>query len=153
MLHALFLLIYLALFALLLSLLRLSGAAWPSHVSGLDFLLLCFATFRLTHLLTEERIARCIRAPFVVRKTITNPDGTRKEEEEPVGHGLRRVIGELLICPWCSGVWIATLLTFFHVLVPRTAHIFLLALATAAGAILIETIAKLFDRARASLGG
>ena len=56
-----------------------------------------------------------------------------------------------MTCPWCSGAWITTLPTFFHVLVPDVAHVYLLALSVAAGGILLLILAKLIDRARTRL--
>jgi hypothetical protein len=151
LLQGLFFLVYLGLFAILIYLMRWLGQTLVLHVSGLDFLLLCLATFRLTHIVNEEKVAQFIRAPFVTCKAVMQPDGGQTKEEKPFGSGIRRMIGELLLCPWCSGVWIATLLVFFHVLVPRVAHVFTLAFATAAGAVLLGTLAKLMHRIRQPL--
>jgi hypothetical protein len=137
-----------ALFALAMGALR---RPWPPAVPGMDLLLLCLATFRLTELVTEEKVARCLRAPFCERVAILKPDGTEAEEEVPAGRGLRRVAGELILCPWCTGVWIATLLTFAWLVSPPLARAIFLAFAVAAGGMIFQILAKLMDRQRQSL--
>lgn len=148
LLHGLFFFVYLSLFIVLLHLMNSLGNAPEMHTSGLDFLILCLATFRLTQIVTQEKVGQFIRAPFVTSEIVPGPGGALTEGEKPSGSGIRRVIGELLLCPWCSGVWIATLLVFFHVLVPRVAHIFTLVFATAAGAILFGILTKMMIRIR-----
>ncbi len=148
MFHAMFILVYLLLFALLLALLPPAVYGRALHVSSLDFVLLCLATYRLTQVVSEERIAKWLRSPFVECTVTIGIDGTPREEEVPYGSGFRRVAGELLLCPWCVSVWIATLLAFFHVLLPNVAHVFLLALAVAAGAMILQVGTKTIDRMR-----
>ena len=153
MIHAFFILGYVLLFLILVSLLPPATHDRALHVSALDFVLLCLATFRLTQVVCEERIARWIRAPFVQRRAVVGAGGTPAEEEVPWNSGLRRVAGELVLCPWCLSVWIATLLTFFHVLLPGIAHVFLLALAVAAGGMILQVGVKMMDRVRQDLSG
>jgi Protein of unknown function (DUF1360) len=45
------------------------------------------------------------------------------------GRGFRRADGELLVCPYCVGLWIASALTGVLILVPRLARWVSLALA------------------------
>lgn len=153
MIHAFFLLAYLVFFLLAFFGLRVSGYDFPHSIGGFDFLLLCLATFRLTALVNEDKVFHFARAPFVTEKCVTAADGTKTMEEKPAGRGVRRVIGELLLCPWCSGIWIATLLAFARMIFPDAASVLLLVLATAAGAILFQIVGKLMDRARESLKG
>jgi hypothetical protein len=147
-LYAVFSLTYLAAWGLFLLSMRLLDRTWPPPVSGIDLLLLCLATFRLTAMVTEEKVARCLRAPFCERIAITQSDGTPGEEEVPAGRGLRRVAGELILCPWCTGVWIATLLVFAWILLPTASRLVVLAFGVAAGGLLLEILAKLMERCR-----
>jgi hypothetical protein len=124
---------------------------WPQHVDGIDLLPLSLATFRLTEVVSEEKVARCLRAPFCEVRKVQGPDGSFTEEEVPAGRGLRRVIGELILCPWCAGIWIATFLTFLWVAMPMVARLFLVAFAAAAGGLLIQVLVKLMDRTRKAL--
>ncbi|HEU4754897.1 MAG TPA: DUF1360 domain-containing protein [Armatimonadota bacterium] len=151
MLHAVFLVTYLAFWALFLLLRHALGVSWPGTVSGMDLLLLSMATFRITEVITEEKIARFLRAPFCKKVLVTKPDGTQEEEEVPSGSGLRRVAGELILCPWCAGIWVGTLLTFAWVLFPSVARVVILAFAVAAGGLAFQIFTKLMDRGRKAL--
>ncbi len=149
--YTLFFYTYLALWAVFVLSMHRAGAVWPHAVSGMDVLLLCLATFRVTEVVTEEKVARCLRAPFCEIKRMGGPDGTEVQEEVPAGRGLRRGIGEMLLCPWCTSIWVATLLTFFWILAPSIARLVMIAFAAAAGGLLFEILAKLMDRTRKSL--
>ena len=150
MIHAFFLIGYLLLFLAAFFGLRASGYNFPHPISSFDFILLCLATFRLTLLVTEDKVFHFLRAPFVSEKRVKGPDGEETVEEKPCGRGVQRVIGELLLCPWCSGIWIATLLVFARMIFPDAAHLLLLVLSTAAGGILIQIGAKFVDQMRKS---
>jgi hypothetical protein len=150
-LHALFFITYIVLFSMLVLAARSLGRPIPPEFTGLDVVLLCLATFRLTEVITEEKVARFIRAPFCVRKKMIGADGKESFEEEPCGAGVRRVIGELVLCPWCTGIWIASTLTFLYVFTPDVARVVLLAFGVAAGGMLFQILAKLMDRVRTSI--
>src|SRR6476646_6987678 len=103
MLYTIFLLVYLGIWGLFLIGMHQFGFGWPQQVTGIDLLLLCLATFRLTEVVSEEKVARCLRAPFCELRKSEGLDGSFLEEEVPAGRGLRRMVGELLLCPWCTG--------------------------------------------------
>ncbi|MDD5197465.1 MAG: DUF1360 domain-containing protein [Candidatus Gracilibacteria bacterium] len=90
--NGIFTLLFLLLFGMLVFWLNLQGPL-PHRIEPFDFLLLSFATFRLIRLLTYDKITNFVRAYF----------GSKD-------HSLGRTIFELLICPWCSGIWSALLL-------------------------------------------
>jgi hypothetical protein len=150
-LYPLFMATYVGLWALFLLVRWALDRPWPDHVDAIDLLLLCLAVFRLTEIVTEEKVARFLRAPFckVVRRKL--PDGTEEEDEVPTDGGIRHVAGELLLCPWCAGVWIGTLLTFAWVLAPGFTRVVLVAFAVAAGGLIFQIFAKLMDRTRKSI--
>lgn len=149
--YSFFLAFYVGLWVLFLVLVRALGIPWPREVGAIDLLLLSLATFRLTEMITEEKVARTLRAPFCEQIVVTDPDGTEREEEVPAGEGLRRVCGELVLCPWCSGIWIATGLTFFWVLAPGPARLVMLAFGISAAGMIFQILTKLMDRTRNSL--
>jgi hypothetical protein len=151
MLHSVFLVTYLGLWVFFLLVMRGFAVPWPGVVNGLDLLLLCLATFRLTEVVTEEKVAQGLRAPFCEKVLVTRADGTQEEEEVPRGSGLRRVAGELILCPWCTGIWIATLLTFGWILFPGVVRVVLLAFGVAAGGLIFQIFAKWMDRSRKAL--
>lgn len=81
-----------------------------------DLLLVAFATQRLSRLVTKDRVTAAIRAPFTVYQ---GEGGPGEVEERARGHGLRRVVGELLVCPFCIAQWIATALCVGLLFAPR----------------------------------
>jgi hypothetical protein len=127
------------------------GRRWPAGIEGGDLLILCLATFRLTSVVSEEKVARCLRAPFCKKVRVEDEEGSVREEEVPYEDGFRRSMGELILCPWCTGIWIATALTFFWLLAPGLARVCALAFAVAAGGLLFQILAKLMDRTRESI--
>ena len=145
-LHGIFMVFYLLMFGFCLYLMDTLDIAFPESVSAFDFLLLCLATFRITELITADRITKFLRDPFVHREKVREPDGSEDVKVKPAGRGLKKFIGELIICPWCIGVWIGTVLTYFYLLAPGPARVFLLAVSAAAGGILIQLFAKLLDQ-------
>jgi hypothetical protein len=62
------------------------------------------ATHKLSRLIAKDRVTSFLRAPFV---RYVEPAGHGEVEEEPRGEGLRLAIGELLVCPYCLGQWLA----------------------------------------------
>ncbi|MFC6087913.1 DUF1360 domain-containing protein [Saccharothrix sp. BKS2] len=99
---------------------RRTGARLPDRVSAGDVLLLSVATHKASRLLTKSSITAALRAPFT---RFEEPAGVAEVNESVRGEGVRHAVGELVTCPFCSGVWIATALTAGHVLAPRATRI------------------------------
>jgi hypothetical protein len=102
-------------FAVFLVVAKRSGRPLPERISPGDILLLGLATFKMSRLLTKEKVTGVLRAPFAVYHGTT---GEGELSEEPRGEGMQRAIGELLTCPFCLGTWIAALLAYGLVLSP-----------------------------------
>lgn len=79
-----------------------SGRELPDRIEGRDLLLLTVASHKLARLLSKDRITSPIRAPFTVPQ---GEGGPGEVEEKSRGRGLRRAIGQLLLCPYCLGMW------------------------------------------------
>jgi hypothetical protein len=91
----------------------------PTGLAARDVILLGVATHKLSRLLAKSKPAAALRAPF------TEPEGkvaAGEVEERARGSGLRRAVGELLTCPFCVGLWIATALNYGLVLWPALTH-------------------------------
>jgi hypothetical protein len=99
----------------------------PERSSISDVVLLGVATHKFSRLLTKDRVTSVLRAPFV---RYQHDAGPGEVEEEPRGEGARRAIGELVVCPYCIGVWVATALGFGLAWQPRRTR-FLLNVGTA----------------------
>ena len=94
-----------ALVALGVLLLRRSGRALPESYPVSDVLLAGAATHKLARLIGKDKVTSFVRAPFTEYQ---GKGGPSEVEETPRGSGLRYAVGELLVCPYCLGLWIST---------------------------------------------
>jgi hypothetical protein len=69
-----------------------------------DVALLGTATHKLSRLVSKQKVAAPLRAPFT---ELEGRAGPSEVDERPRGTGLRRALGELLLCPYCLDQWIA----------------------------------------------
>jgi Protein of unknown function (DUF1360) len=76
----------------------------PSRPHFDDIILAGVATHKLARIVTRDRATAPIRAPFT-QYVASLGHGEVKETSR--GRGLRRAIGDLLTCPFCTGPWIA----------------------------------------------
>ena len=107
-------------FALFLLAARLTGRSIPERLDVKDIALLGMATHKLSLLGSQDAIMSPLRAPFTELEEKESP---KKVDEKPRGEGLRRSVGELLTCQFCLSVWVASLLTYGLVLVPRVTRL------------------------------
>ncbi|HKG38082.1 MAG TPA: DUF1360 domain-containing protein [Conexibacter sp.] len=98
-----------------------SGRTLPERVDARDLALLAVATHKGSRLLGKARIMSAVRAPFTRFQEDGGPD---EVEEAARGRGLRRVIGELVICPYCLSMWFATLFAAGLLVAPRATRWF-----------------------------
>jgi hypothetical protein len=87
-----------------LAALERSGRPVPDRVATGDIVLLGVATHKLTRLIGKDRVTSFLRAPFA---RYQEGAGHGEVEEAAKGTGLRKALGELLICPYCLGQWVA----------------------------------------------
>ena len=74
----------------------------PERISPEDVLLIGTASHKLSRLVAKDKITAFVRAPFTEYQ---GRGGPAEVEERARGEGVRRAIGELLICPYCLGLW------------------------------------------------
>ena len=94
-----------------------SGQGLPERYEALDLATVGLATHKTSRLISKQKVTAPLRAPF------TEPEemqGFGEIAEKPVGSGLRRTVGELLACPYCLDMWLATAYTAGLVAAPRT---------------------------------
>ena len=99
---------------------RRAGVQPPERVAAGDLALLGVATYKLSRLITRDRVTSTLRAPFT---RFQDDAGPGEVDEAARGRGLRRAVGELLVCPFCIGMWISTAFVAALVAVPRTARL------------------------------
>lgn len=92
------------------------GHELPERFNAADLLLIGVATHKISRLVTKDRVTAFVRAPFT---RFQRASGHGEVEEEAYGDGLRRATGELLVCPYCIAMWVATGLTIGLVGAPR----------------------------------
>jgi hypothetical protein len=108
------------------------------HVDWFDLVILILASFRLTHLIVFDQITAFIRKPFISVIVVENESGEWEERIEIKGTGLRRFIGTLLSCYWCSGIWCSLAVVIIYFYFPVSFPIFLV-LAVSGAAAVIES--------------
>ena len=79
-----------------------SGRELPARVEAGDIVLIGTASYKLSRLISKKKITAFVRAPFT---ELEGRGGPAELEERPRGSGLRRAFGELLVCPYCLGLW------------------------------------------------
>ena len=108
---------FVAAFAAFLFARRRSGAGLPERIDSRDLALLSGASFKLGRLIAKEKVSAPIRAPFTEYQGKAEAPG--EVDERPRGSGLQAALGELLTCPYCLGMWVASALTVGLVTAPR----------------------------------
>ena len=110
------------------------------------FFLIGLASFRLTRLFVYDKITEFIRNPFLREITEIDESGQEIIYTVPEEKGIRRFMGELLSCHWCTGVWVSAFLVCFYLLYPSVAFVFILIFSISALGSGIETyIQKLIN--------
>jgi hypothetical protein len=89
----------------------------PERIEAGDIALLGVGTHKLSRLLAKDRVTSFLRAPFT---RYEESGGPGEVEETARGTGLRRATGELLVCPNCLGLWVASGFTLSFLFAPRT---------------------------------
>jgi hypothetical protein len=95
---------------------RRSGRELPERIDARDFLLLTVASHKAARLVTKDRVTSAVRAPFT---RFQDDAGPGEVDEAARGRGLQRAIGELLVCPYCLGMWTSAGLTGLLLIFPR----------------------------------
>ncbi|WP_096199080.1 DUF1360 domain-containing protein [Bacillus sp. FJAT-45350] len=108
--------------------------------SYLELIIIILACFRLTRLLVFDTITEFLRKPFHQLIEEEQPDGSVETFLQIKGTGLRKWLGELLSCYWCTGIWCSIFLCggyflYFSYFMPA-----MVILAVAGAAAIIESI-------------
>jgi len=123
----------------LAALVKVSGSQLPERVGWGDLVLTAVATHKVARLLAKDPVTSPLRAPFT---RFAGTSGEAELAEEVRGTGPRKAIGELVTCPFCLGLWVATGFTFGLVVAPRATRL-------AAGALTCVTAADVLQLAYA----
>ena len=88
----------------------------PERYGAGNVALLVGATAKLSRLIAKDRVTSAIRAPFT---RFQEDSGYGEVSEAARGTGMRRAIGELLVCQYCVSQWVAAGMVVGHALAPR----------------------------------
>ena len=97
-----------------------SGRDLPERIGPGDVLLIGTASHKLSRLVSKDKVTSFLRAPFTEYQ---DKGGPAEVEEKPRGRGLRRAVGELIVCPYCLGLWVSTGFHVGLVFAPRTTRL------------------------------
>jgi hypothetical protein len=122
--------------------LQRSGRELPDEVSTRDLALVTLATFKASRIVTRDRVTSTIRAPF---SRYQGDAGHGEVNEAARGSGLRRAVGELLVCPYCMDMWVASGFLGGLVAAPRATRVLASIFAAVAGA---DALQLAYARAR-----
>jgi hypothetical protein len=93
-----------------------SGRELPERIDPRDAVLLAVASHKAARMIAKDRVTSAVRAPFT---RFQQDAGPGEVDEAARGRGMRRAIGELLVCPYCLGMWTSASLTALLLVVPR----------------------------------
>lgn len=114
---------------------RASGRELPERVAAADLALVTVSTHKLSRLIAKDRTTSTFRAPFT---RFQGDAGPGEVDEAARGRGLRRALGELLICPYCLGLWVAAAQTAGLLVAPRATRWTMAVLTALFGADLLQ---------------
>jgi hypothetical protein len=122
---------------------KLTRRPVPDGLPVTDVLLCAAATHKLSRLLAKDPVTSPLRAPFTA---FQGTEGPSELSEEVRGSGGRKAVGELITCPFCTGVWVATGLVAGLVYLPKTTRLAIDTLAALAGADMLQFAHALLDK-------
>jgi uncharacterized protein DUF1360 len=115
---------------------RLTGRKIPADaMNPRDVVLLAAAAHKLSLLLARDPVTSPLRAPFTSYEGTAGP---AELAEDARGDGAQKTIGELITCPFCTGMWVATGLTAGLVFAPRFTRLAMGMFAALAGADMLQ---------------
>lgn len=136
--------VFLSIFGLLARRIARNPQLLPETPPSRDLFLLGVATFRLSRLITKDRVTAVFRLPFVYEGRGEEAlEGTK--EEPRASRGWRQDIGQLITCPWCASVWAGLFNTSLLVFFPRIGRYFLLTVAASGMSELLDPVFPLLN--------
>jgi Protein of unknown function (DUF1360) len=119
--------------------LRGSGRELPERVEPADLALITVATHKAARIIAKDRVTSPVRAPFT---RFEGDAGPSEVDEAARGTGLRRAVGELLICPYCLAPWVAAAFAAGLVAAPRATRLVASVLAVVFGSDMLQIAYK-----------
>ena len=83
-----------------------SGRGLPRRIEPYDLALITAGTHKLSRTISKDAVTSPLRAPFTRYRGTGGPAEVMEETRD--GGPVRHAIGELLSCPFCLDMWLAT---------------------------------------------
>lgn len=109
-----------------------TGRRLPAKIRTLDLILLTAGTHKLSRILSKDSATSPLRAPFTRYSDTGGP--AEVQEEVRRSSQIRHVIGELITCPFCLDMWIATGFAIGTVFAPKVTRLVAMTFTVSAGA-------------------
>ncbi len=122
------------------------GRRGPQRPQAGDVVLISIATHKLSRLLAKEAVTSPLRAPVT---RFQGAAGSSEVNEEPRLDGSGHAAAELISCPFCLGVWVATGLCAGLVFAPRLTRLVASGLTAVAGSDFLQLA---YDAAKRASG-
>jgi hypothetical protein len=142
--YAITMTVYASLVGTLAGITRITRRDVPNGFSVTDVALCAAATHKLSRLLAKDPVTSPLRAPFT---SYQGTQGPAELKEEVRGQGGRKTVGELVTCPFCTSVWVATGFGAGVIYLPRTTRIAMGTLAALAGADMLQFVHVWLEKA------
>ena len=115
------------------------------RISPYDLVLMTAGTHKLARLLSKDAITSPLRMPFTRYRETGGPAEVMEDVRE-TGQ-LRHAVGELVSCPFCLAVWVATGFSIGFLFAPRFTRVAASALTAVAGADYLQLIYAYLQKA------
>jgi uncharacterized protein DUF1360 len=114
--YAVAMVVFNLLFGAALLLAKRTGRPLPERVGAADLLTVGVASHKLSRVIAKDKVTSPLRAPFT---TYEGESGPSEFSESSRGDGPRKAIGEMLICPYCMGLWVVAAFSLGLLFAPR----------------------------------
>jgi hypothetical protein len=138
--------VYASVVAGLTGLAAATGRRGPSRPAPADVVLISVATHKLSRLLAKEAVTSPLRAAMT---RFEGAAGSSEVNEVPRATGSRHAAAELISCPFCLGVWVATGFCAGLVFAPRLTRLVATGLTAVAGSDFLQLA---YDAAKDATG-
>lgn len=96
---------------------RVTGRGLPKRWHPQDLVLVTIGTHKLSRTIAKDAVTSPLRAPFTRYQGAAGPAEVKEEARHD--STFRHTMGELLTCPFCLDMWVATGFAFGLVFAPR----------------------------------
>ncbi|TDO58828.1 uncharacterized protein DUF1360 [Kribbella sp. VKM Ac-2571] len=108
------------------------------RISPYDLLLMTAGTHKLARLVSKDAVTSPLRMPFTRYR---EPGGPAEVMEDVRSEGsLQHAIGELVTCPFCLAIWVATAFSIGYLFAPRFTRVAASALTATAGSDFLQLL-------------